>query len=304
MIDGNLTDWFSVLVGVRQGCILSPMLFNIFLEFVMDELKSLNEFRLKNDMAADIRYADDTTLVSAIFSKLKLSTQELEIACMKWGLKINGDKCKIISPETEDIEINGEPVENVDSFVFLGSSITNTTDDVKRRIALACSAFGRLKTNLWNRRGITNALKTRLYFSLILPIAIYGSETWTLKAGDCNRLLVFENDCLRSLIGKSRRDRCKLKDIRSQLKVKKNIIEVIRKKRLLWFGHITRRGEESYVYRSYKQEFSGSRPRGRPPKRWSDQIRADLKMPLLTLERRAADRNRWKQYVETKRGKI
>ena len=83
MIDGNLTDWFSVLVGVRQGCILSPMLFNIFLEFIMDELKSLNEFRLKNDMAADIRYADDTTLVSAIFSKLKLSNQELEIASMK-----------------------------------------------------------------------------------------------------------------------------------------------------------------------------------------------------------------------------
>ena len=57
---------------------------------------------------------------------------------MKWGLKKNADRCKIISPETEDIEINGEPVENVDSFVFLGSSITTTTDDVKRRIDLAC----------------------------------------------------------------------------------------------------------------------------------------------------------------------
>ena len=89
---------------------------------VMDELKSLKEFHLHADMSTDIRYADDITLISLIFEKLKLSTQELENACAKWGLKVNAAKCKIMSPEAEDsIKINDEDVEKVENFVFLGS---------------------------------------------------------------------------------------------------------------------------------------------------------------------------------------
>ena len=77
-IDGKLSQWFEVLIGVWQGCILSPTLFNIFLEFVMDELPSLTNFHLEEQMSTEIRYADDTTLISLIFEKLKLSSEELE----------------------------------------------------------------------------------------------------------------------------------------------------------------------------------------------------------------------------------
>ena len=122
-----------------------------------------------------------------------------------------------MSPAIEDIVINGTPVENVDNFVFLGSCIPNTTDDIKRRIGLASSTFGRLKSSIWSRNDISNNLKIRLYNSLILPIAIYGSESWTLKTDDSNRLLVFDNDCLRSLLGKLRRDRCGIKDLRDNI---------------------------------------------------------------------------------------
>ena len=243
----------------------------------MDELKTLREFHLSEDMSADIRYADDTTLISVIFEKLKLSTQELELACQKWGLKINASKCKILSPESQDtIEINGEPVENVDQFVFLGSVVPNTSDDVKRRIALASSAFGRLKDNVWRNRAISSSLKMRLYASLILPIAIYASETWALKVEDERRLQVFENDCLRSIAGKTRVDRCRLTDSRNQLNLKKTIIDAVQRKRLNWYGHVVRRNGDSNVYRAYKEEFPGKRPLGRPPKRWSDMVRKKM----------------------------
>ena len=78
-IERTLTGWFAVRVGVRQGCILSPTLFNIFLEFVMEDIASLHGFQLTNNLSTDIRYADDTTLISTIFEKLQLSTAELEM---------------------------------------------------------------------------------------------------------------------------------------------------------------------------------------------------------------------------------
>lgn len=301
VIDGTITDWFAVEVGVRQGCILSPVLFNIFLEFVMDEVNSLQELHLNNNMVSDIRYADDTTLVSVIFDKLKISTDELEKACSKWGLKINASKCKTLTPElNDDVFINGEVVEKMESFVFLGSCIPGTTEDVKRRIALASSAFGRLKKNVWARRDLSLKIKVRLYNSLILPIAIYASETWTLKSEDTHRLLVFENDCLRAMLGKTRLDRCKMDHVRERLGVKKKISDIIQLRRLTWFGHVIRKGEDSYVKRAYKEQFSGARPRGRPPKRWVDQIREDFKLPILTIERKTQDRQRWKQLVKDK----
>ena len=72
IVGGELTDKFPINIGVRQGCIMSPSLFTIFLEYVMKGVKSLNlDFQLNENMYVDIRYADDTTLISDVFEKLK-----------------------------------------------------------------------------------------------------------------------------------------------------------------------------------------------------------------------------------------
>ena len=181
VIDGNITEWFSVKVGVRKGCLLSPTLFNIFLDFVMDELKSIPTiFHLSDRLSCDIRYADDTALVALMFEKLELSTSELKYACRKWGMKINTGKTKVISDTQARIRIDGADIENVDSFIYLDSVLPNFTDDIIRRTALAAQSFGRLQAVIWRNRDINLNLKVRLFNSLIVPIATYAAETWTL----------------------------------------------------------------------------------------------------------------------------
>ena len=205
-------------------------------------------------------------------------------------MKINGAKCKILSPSSEIITLDGAEVEQVNDFVFLGSMVPNGSEDVKRRISLASTAFGRLRNAIWNKRAIGQRLKVRLYNALILPIAIYASETWTLKAEDERRLEVFEMRCLRRILGVSLRERRTNESIRKALGMPNSITEVIKRKRLKWFGHISRRSPNSYVSLALRQDFPNPRPRGRPPKKWTDQIRKDTGLPLATAERRAADR--------------
>ena len=88
----------------------------------MDELRSLTGFHLHADMSTDARYAYDTTLISLIFAKLKLSTQELENACKKWGIKINAAKCKIMTQSDDQITINNDAVENVGVIYLIQSN--------------------------------------------------------------------------------------------------------------------------------------------------------------------------------------
>ena len=81
-------------------------------------------------------------LISAIFEKLKIATGVLETSGKKCGMKVNPDKCKIISPNIDDIHIDGSIVGKVEEFTFLGSVAPESSSDVKRRIGLASSAFG------------------------------------------------------------------------------------------------------------------------------------------------------------------
>ena len=299
VIDGNLTKWFHVLVGVRQGCLLSPTLFNIFLDFVMAELKSIQtSLQLTENLSCDIRYADDTTLIATVFEKLKLSTAELEQSCEKWGVKINSAKTKLISTVQGEISINNQIIENVNSFVYLGSVIPNTADDVIRRIALAAQAFGRLNEVIWRNRDISLPLKTRLYGALIVPIATYASETWTLTEKDKRVINSFEMRCFRGMLGVSILDRIRNDEIRRRLGIKRPIVDVIRRKRLKWYGHVIRRHQTGYVNASYVQDFTKKRLPGRPKKRWREQVRQDLDLPLGTAARVARDRDAWRMLTE------
>ena len=147
-------------------------------------------------------------------------------------MKINFDKCKVLTSSNDNIVIHGELLENVNNFVYLGSSVPDTTKDIERRIALALTAFGRLRKSIWSNRDILLKLKLRLYRALILPIATYASETWALTVSDEKKLLVFEMQCLRSIPGVSRFNRIRNEEIRRITGSEKTTLKVIKDERL------------------------------------------------------------------------
>ena len=125
------TDWFQIRKGVRQGCILSPCLFNLYAEYIMRNT-GLEEAQAGIKIAGrninNLRYADDTTLM-AENEELKSFLMKVKEQSEKVGLKLNIQKTKImVSDPIPSWRIDGETVETVADFVFLGSKITADGD--------------------------------------------------------------------------------------------------------------------------------------------------------------------------------
>ena len=88
--------------------------------------------------------------------------------------------------------IIGKPVDKTDNFTFLGSNVPKVEEGVKRRTRLAAWAFGRLKGTIWSNQNISRSLDVRINQALILPIATYGAESWTLNKSDLLMLEAFD----------------------------------------------------------------------------------------------------------------
>ena len=122
------TDRFQIGKGVRQGCILSPCLSNLYAAYIMRNA-GLGEAQAGIKTAGrninNLRYADDTTLTEESEEELKSLLMKVKVESDKIGLKLNIQKTKIMaSGPITSWEVDGETVETVSDFIFLGSKIT------------------------------------------------------------------------------------------------------------------------------------------------------------------------------------
>ena len=181
------TDWFQIGKGVRQGCILSPCLFNLYAEYIMRNA-GLEEAQAGIKTAGrninKLRYADDTTLMGESEEELKsllMKVKESE----KVGLKLNIQKTKIMaSGPITSWQIDGETVAD---FIFSGSKITADGDcshEIKRRLLLGRKVMTNLD-NILKSRDITLPTKVHLVKAMFFPVVMYGCESWTVKKAKC-----------------------------------------------------------------------------------------------------------------------
>ena len=180
------TDWFQIRKGVRQGCILSPCLFNLYAEYIMRNA-GLDEAQAGIKIAGrninNLRYADDTTLMAESEEELKSLLMKVNEESEKVGLKLNIQKTKIMaSGPITSLQIDGETVETVTDFIILSSKITADSDcshEIKRCLLLGRKVMTNLNSIL-KSRDITLPTKICLVKAMVFPLVIYGYESWTI----------------------------------------------------------------------------------------------------------------------------
>ena len=184
------TDWFQIGKGVRQGCILSPCLFNLYAEYIMrnaglDETQSGIKIAGRN--INNLRYADDTILIEESEEELKRLLMKVKEKSETVGLKLNIQKTKIMASGPITLwQIDGETVGTVADFILGGSKITADGDcshEIKRLLLLGRKVMINLDSILKNR-DITLPTKVHLVKAMVFPVVTYGCDSWTIKKAE------------------------------------------------------------------------------------------------------------------------
>ena len=204
MIDGEISDPAVIGRGVRQGGLLSTILYNIYAEFMITEAleNNSNGIKIGGELVAAVRYADDQAMMSYTNAGLQRIMDALNDAGKDYGMKINRKKTKLMRISKQPgkvvkLFIDGYQIEQVSSFCYLGSMTTEdgrSEKEIKCRIGMAKSKF------YDNLKIFTGQLSTTTMIKLLAwSVALYAAEAWTMRKVDTQRFEAFEMWCWRKM---------------------------------------------------------------------------------------------------------
>ena len=167
--------------------------------------------RTKTTAVNNLLYADDMVVLASELQSVKKYVLELDAQLCEVGMMMNVKKTKMMvlnGTIDEPIVIRGEKIEVEKSFPYLGVSIraeqSSSCEEVTTRISKAVSVFRALFHPLWKRKRVSVETKTAIYRAAVLPVLLYGSETWVLSVREVHRLESFQMKCLRTIGGEER----------------------------------------------------------------------------------------------------
>ena len=251
----------------------------------------------------NLRYADDIVLIAKTEVGLQALLSSVNQVSKEHGLFMNVKKTKtmVISKEHKDINIRCDEreVQQVSQFKYLGAIVTEEADcrtEINARLGQGRSLLKKL-SKIWKSRSLTVKSKLRVLKTLVWPVATYAAESWTIKSSDARKIEAFEMYAYRRLLRISWIERRTNQSILRELDTNMSLLNEIKKRKLRYFGHITRKHNLSTEILQGKME--GKRSKGRQRMRWTDNIQEWLGTEINQCSRRAQNREEWKRMVRT-----
>jgi hypothetical protein len=272
---------FGIQRGVKQGDPLSPKLFTTILEEVFRSLAGAWEERgivVGDKRLSNLRFADDIVLFASSATELQQMLEDLSLASLQVGLKMNRSKTQAMTNSTKRrVEVDGHIIHYVDEYIYLGQlvSFSNRQDkEIERRIENAWKSYWSMKELMKGNLPLT--LKRKLVDMCILPVLTYGAQTWSLTESQKSRLKVCQRAMERSILGVKRTDRVRNTTLRSKTRIADVGVKTARLK-WDWAGHVCRMHPDRWANIATNWvPCDGRRRRGRPRRRWRDDLDAFL----------------------------
>jgi hypothetical protein len=271
--------------GMRQGCNLSPLLFNIYIEQAIKECKEycagikVNRMRIQM-----LRFADYIPIIAQDEIYLKRALESLNnILKNRYKIKINKKQVLVCYKDFENINIKMDDcaLRQVSNFKYLlGSTIKKrkkNREDIVQRIREAKLMFNNKKLLLCSNN-FSLEMKKTLIKSCIWSVALYGSETWTLGKNEERVINAFETRCWRKMLKIKWTDRITNKEV--WVKEERLLLKMLNNGRHLWIGHIIRHSE--FVVNILEGAISGKKAMGRPRLQYLKQVDRNIEADSYT----------------------
>ena len=313
LIDGQLSKEFAITTGVLQGDVLAPFLFIIVIDYVMN--KSENDYgfithprkssRYPQQRLNDLDYADDIALLEGSQSRAQEQLEECSRTASSVGLEINIGKTKQIifnAAASEPLKLNGEEIEIVNDFKYLGSLMATTGNEIKSRKGQAWSAFWKM-TKLWHSSKMSLALKMRIFKASVISVLLYGSEAWLITKYQMDSLDSFATSCYRIMLNIRRLDHVTNEEIYKRVNQQPLSIS-IQRRQLTWIGHILRREPEEPIRKYALYQISNQLGTSKIGGHTTDYanyiakiISKEARLTAQEIEKAANKRESWKKLV-------
>ncbi len=329
---GGLSEAFEVSTGVRQGCGLSPLLFLVFMDWIVREALNVVgerggisvEYRCEGELKITFQsklpgktryitllYADDLIVIAQTQEDMQLIVDALNEACKRWGMVISVPKTEVMTIDgskagggTTEVKLDDTILKEVESFAYLGSVMSSAggiSEEVEARISKAARAYQIWRKPVFRSKNLSIGTKMSVFRSLVLSILLYGCETWPVTMVEIRKLNTFHRRCIRDIVRVTIWDQIRTEVVLARAK-EEPIQDQIRRHRLRWLGHLSRMDHgrpQMQVLRS--RVLNCKRRVGGQKQRWADVVRHDLKaLGVDAWEEAARDRPRWRSIIRRK----
>ena len=305
-----LSSSFQSTIGTPQGDGLSPILFAIYLEKALQEVRiqfNCNRPLCDVKIPLEVQYADDSdywSLCPNFLQELKSGVPEV---IRKYDLIVNDSKW-----EETCISLNEDKWKSTKKL----GSLLDVENDIKRRMTLATNQFKSL-TRLWDSKGkVRVAVRLHMYKALVLPVLLYNCGTWGAEGSVMEKLDIFHRRQLRRVLGITRLDKVSNKELYKRCGIERPISEEVKLYRWNLFGHMLRLNLDTPAQKAmnyyYEKEIGDDgneekQPRGRPLTTlpvllYQEYSRFLEKRPpqekfLSQMRELAQDRKKWNSFV-------